>query len=195
MGVGGKWVCDPYRISAKGEKCLIYSVGPSPDYIFEKNFVTNVNRNCEIHVFDDVPSETTNLPPGVSFHNWKIGSAPVSQKTLEKTVKELGHVGRTIDILTIDCNGCEWNDYESWLIPSAPIQQILLRIHGIHSNADKFFEKLEDSGYLTFHKEANTKGITSMGAPFTIEYAFIKLGSSFFEGLNLQVETPYLKST
>ena len=48
LGDGGKWVCDPHRISGQKD-CLVYSVGSNNDFSFEKSILEDIGQHCEIH--------------------------------------------------------------------------------------------------------------------------------------------------
>ena len=112
-GEGGKWLCDPNRLRARGADCLIYSVGSFDDFSFEEAIMRDVSSACEIHVFDHTVSNPRNKPCGVHFHPWGLGGAREPDgsdlKSLADIVVALGHKGRTIDVLKIDCEGCEWS--------------------------------------------------------------------------------------
>ena len=73
-GDGGKWICDPHRISKQKQKCLAYSIGSNNQYDFEEAINRHV-PGCEIHTFDPsiIKSEIT-APKIVSFHNFAITS-------------------------------------------------------------------------------------------------------------------------
>jgi hypothetical protein len=124
-GDGPKWTCDPHRLLAKKD-CLIYSIGSHGHYKWEDAVVAG-SPHCEIHVFD-----TGNYSrPGdlemknIHYHQWGIKSSyNASSKpaqslqhtatvqpellTFQQTLTKLGHNGRRIDILKIDCDSCEW---------------------------------------------------------------------------------------
>jgi Methyltransferase domain len=99
-------------------KCLVYSVGCSGNYDFEDGLVELLGAGtCEIHVFDLSQDYTR---PGdahtndIHFHYWGLKSSydksglssKYTYKTLYETMQELGHIGRTIDLFKIDCEGC-----------------------------------------------------------------------------------------
>lgn len=107
LGDGGKWVCDPHRLSDKKD-CLVYSVGSRGDADFEAAVQTDIGRHCEIHVFDfgNYADKVQQQAPGAHYHQWGIGDKPSNKfKTLKETVKVLGHTNRTVDIFKIDCEG------------------------------------------------------------------------------------------
>ena len=86
-------------------------------------------------------------------------------------VRDLGHVGRTIDILKVDCEGCEWTTFASWFDAPVTISQILVEVHSVGTVVSKdgssdddrtkfppakhFFQRLHDENFAIFHKEAN----------------------------------------
>jgi hypothetical protein len=168
-------------------KCLIYSVGSQGDFSFETGLydifsLENSPSSCEIHVFDpkdysaSVPNDIKSM---VQFHPWGIvGETSVSAnfKSLKETVEILGHKGATIDIFKIDCEKCEWETFVDWFSVGLDMRQILVEVHGTPDNANEFFETMQDMGYVTFHKEPNTK--YSFGN--CVEYAFLKLDAMFF---------------
>ena len=110
-GDGPKWVCDPHRI-AKQKSCLVYSVGSNGNVMFEKGMKEQVSQDCEIHTFDPGTYNKRNgnfaeaLEGYAAFHNWGLDTetnARGKMKTLQQTVKDLGHEGRQIDVFKIDC--------------------------------------------------------------------------------------------
>ena len=48
LGDGGKWICDPHRISYQKD-CLVYSVGSNNDFSFEEAVLDKIGHHCEIH--------------------------------------------------------------------------------------------------------------------------------------------------
>jgi hypothetical protein len=140
------------------------------------------DTSCEIHVFD--PKDySSQVPSGIQsmihFHPWGItdtSSVSNNFKTLEETINYLGHKGSTIDIFKIDCEGCEWKVFKDWFSISLDIRQILVEVHWTPPNVNEFFEALQREHYVTFHKEPNI----IMGGNL-VEYAFLKLDSSFFD--------------
>ena len=69
-GDGGKWVCDPHRISRQSS-CLVYSFGSSEEYSFEQDVVNKLK--CEVHTFDPFWNETTGFPKKFNSAYHKIG--------------------------------------------------------------------------------------------------------------------------
>jgi len=186
-GDGGKWVCDPHKIAEQAHQhgCLVYSVGSNGDASFETAVHEEISKECEIHTFDMNPwaSYRPGLPPEfMSYHTAKISNG----NAIAKLHKKLGHRGRTINILKIDCEGCEWETYREWLDGGIDIRQIQVELHlnlledrkrptNIGDKTHAFFKFFFSYGYVVFHKEANSIGCGGN----CIEYAFLKLHPSF----------------
>lgn len=134
---------------------------------------------CEIHTFDPtIGEQPSNLPAGnIHFHPWGLAAQDNgTSKTLPTIVKELDHTGREIDILKIDCEGCEWDTYTGWFDGSTTIRQIQIELHGgteeePPTSAQSFMLFLKSKVYVIFHKEAKILGC----AGACIEYAFLLL--------------------
>ena len=180
LGDGPKWVCDPHRILK--DKCLVYSIGSNNDFSFEESVLREVSQECEIHTFDPtVGTNPSNKPPSVHFHPWGIGSKTErnkngwEMKTVQDIVKLLGHTNRVIDIFKIDCEGCEWESYDTWL-DGPNIRQIQVKLHGI-KKAKELIWTLQKGNFVVFHIEADT-GHKCNGDCYT--YSFLKLDKDFF---------------
>jgi hypothetical protein len=104
--------------------CLIYSIGSHDgNYKFEDGIVDSLGQLCEIHVFDmgDFDRGAKNTNRGITFHKWGLVSSyssvnnkatqlgnNITTHTFQEMKKLLGHEDRTLDVLKIDCEGCEW---------------------------------------------------------------------------------------
>merc|ERR1719215_1645302 len=100
----------------------------------------------------------------------------------------LGHETlESIDVFKIDCEGCEWTSFSSWLDPNLPeLRQILVELHKPPASiATTFFDTLQAAGYVRFHKEVNTI-CPEAGA---VEYSFLKLSTDFFPKEKLIIPT------
>jgi hypothetical protein len=177
IGVGGKWVCDAYRI-AESKVCNVVSVGRNDDWSFEKA-MHKLNPRCKIFTFDHT-TDGRGCPSFVSFFKIGLGvqDADVDSRgrgpimSLSKMLKVAGLRNSTVDVFKIDCEGCEWSVWPAF--PQAFLGQILIELHG-SSDADPFFEAMAANGYVIFHKEPNTIGCKGR----CIEYGFLKLAPSF----------------
>eukprot|EP00536_Pseudo-nitzschia_multiseries_P008360 jgi/Psemu1/305669/fgenesh1_kg.211_\ len=190
LGDGGKWVCDPHRIirNNKDGKCVIYSIGSNGNYEFEVESLEHISKDCEIHTFDIVATGRNKdfaveaNKHGVKFHNWGLGPPRPkfdNMKTFKEIIVDLKHQQSTLDIVKIDCEGCEYEQYQQWLDDwkemGVTVRQILLEIHKSHlPNIVNIFNEFQKAGYVMFHKEAN---YISEGK--SIEAAFLLLSPDF----------------
>jgi len=136
LGDGGKWVCDPHRIAhqvrerlEKGQNgCLVYILNDSvrgerkKSANFEGAIEDAIGEQCEIHIFDPniksgmAGTETENI----HYHKWGFVSSLRSDghtnkyETFQDTVAKLGHTNHIIDVMAVDCHGCEWKVYNDW---------------------------------------------------------------------------------
>jgi hypothetical protein len=194
LGDGGKWVCDPYRFEEPQDPCLVYSVGSNGDVSFEAAVKKEIGSHCEIHVFDMADYSEKVHSVGAIFHQWGISDKTSkdrrgrSYKSLKETVQELGHVGRTVDIFKIDCEGCEWQTFPAFFDAGVELRQIQIELHSKAAESGQvgqmpipdsfdFFEAMYRNGYVIFHKEVNIR-FWRFGQ--CIEYAFLKLHTDFF---------------
>lgn len=192
FGDGGKFVCgEPDYFRSRG--CLAYSVGSDGDPSFEADVIKRFG--CEVHTFDptgdsakfdDIIAKT-----GGHFHPWGVGKSGTKihnevtghdneLMSLYDITQRLGHAGRHIDILKIDCEGCEWDAFSAlWpriIDGSVHIGQIQVELHfydfdKIHA----FFTGAEEAGYMIFHKERNQWGCDGYRC---VEYALIHVSDA-----------------
>jgi hypothetical protein len=118
---------DPDPAPAPDKKhCLMYSVGSNGDYQWEDAVQETLQETggCEIHIFDpgNFDRGVNNTNQNMIYHKWGLKSSyeEASNNLVTKRgknmevysfpeiLKKLGHEDRTIDVLKIDCEGCEW---------------------------------------------------------------------------------------
>mmetsp|Transcript_8330 Transcript_8330/g.9588 ORF Transcript_8330/g.9588 Transcript_8330/m.9588 type:complete len:385 (+) Transcript_8330:91-1245(+) len=199
---GGKWLCDPRSIAAAsldrrdkhdGNGCLIYSTsGNVNEFKFEELLMAIIG-DCEVHIFSpNVELERVQTPQGIYLHPWgfkgeksKNDDVKDSElKSIKETLELLGHCGKTVDVFSIDCEGCEFdifqdlfhNDEKNDECAPAAFLQILIEVHGApHGITNEFFTAFQNEGYVTFHKE---HGLDVKGNEQ--DYGFLKLSDDFF---------------
>ena len=203
-GEGGKWICDPHRLASKAqsaEGCLIYSIGSMNDWHFEEGVYAEISNECEVHTFDCTIIPSAVKPAFVHFHPWclkgKIKLLPKYNRTmstydlgLAAIRQELGHTDRTVDILKIDCEGCEFYSPEFAAevflpsrprnrsgLPFVPVRQVLMEVHEGSSRADRLLQAATKSGFAMFHKEPNIR--RSNGGKL-VEISLLKMSPHFF---------------
>jgi len=203
-GDGPKFVCGVNVIAAKAQNdtiasddCLVYSIGSNNDIRFEKAVHTFMH-GCEIHTFD--PTLTKPFIGGdyATFHPWGLGvdgETSENQKwtsmSMEHIIKKLGHVNRTIDILKIDCEGCEYSTMPPVfeLIASGQIQvnqvQVELHLPRNYTKIGEFFQAADNAALRIFHKERNHWGCNGFKC---VEYSLIS--ESFLRESNAAVVCP-----
>ena len=195
-GDGGKWVCDPSKLLSQ-RTCLGYSIGSNEEFSFEEGIHSRL-PHCEIHAFDHT-SSGKKVPDFVSFHQWGLGHPTLEGASRDRDpaardsphfdsiagfVRALNHSHRSIDILKIDCEGCELDLGVPYLL-EAPvfIRQLLIEVHfppellkKKHMQLHNFFDALTRAGYFQFHKEANVEhGIFGGDGLGACEFSFLKL--------------------
>jgi len=171
----GKWVCDPHRIAE--DTCLIYSIGSNGTYGFEKEVRSIISKDCEVHIFDPLNFKEEAIKVGARFHNWGIGNETES-KTFKETITTLEHTNKVIDVMKIDCEGCEAEQYSKWLSDwketGVVVRHLLLEVHQAPHHIEKLFETLQNEGYVIFHKQPNFSNKAK-----SVEMAFILLSHDF----------------
>ena len=186
------------RVRSPGSRCLVYSFGHHDELSMEEGIQQIVgNTACDVHVFDPTPTRlqlSYYREHNFQNHEWGlVGSSSSAKKkkrggnkvykTLGKTMQELGHEGRVIDVLTINCNGCEWDMVPDLLGLGNRIVQLVVKTHNL---ADPpmatydFFTKLYHNGYVLLHKDIKNDPGGSGQPRFKGAYwTFLKLDKAF----------------
>lgn len=189
FGDGPKFVCGVDVVAAKAKAaeesksdgCLVYSIGSNNDIRFEKATHTFMN-GCEIHTFDPTLDENPFIGGEyATFHPWGLGTDggkegktmhnrnnKGARKSFATVLNNLGHTGRTIDVLKIDCQGCEYAAmpplFDMIAEGKVKVDQILIELHGpkkSEKNVDllkKFFDAADKAKMRVTHKERNGWG-------------------------------------
>lgn len=162
--IGGRQLCDPDRIlggsSATNDPCLVYAFGDGELWASEMN--QYAQGTCEIYVFGT--SNRTESQENVTFRYWDPDRES-SAESITNERKRLRHEDRLLDVLFLDCSGCEWTLFRSFLEQSP--QQLILQTHDLPSpdspkntkfgvlpplSASDFFETIRSHGYALFAK-------------------------------------------
>lgn len=182
---GPKFICGvdyiAHQTAHQGKNCIVYSVGSNNNIDFEKAVHTFMN-GCEIHTFDPTLSRPFIGGQYATFHPWGLGEDGVKAqagnkvwegKSFETIIRELGHENRTIDVLKIDCEGCEFDTmpplFELISSGRVKVDQVLIELHiRPNTNLKKFFWGADKAKLRVFHKERNGWGC---GGKTCVEYA------------------------
>jgi Methyltransferase domain len=204
-GDGPKWTCDPHRLVQYSD-CLIYSVGSFGVYKFEDGIISILKENsgtrtgdeeewypnCEIHVFDPDPKferEGDAEKNNIHYHPWGLKTSESTFRrggfpehfeflTFQEIQQRLGHENRRVDILKIDCEGCEYTTYKDWLHPNVYIRQVLVETHVPPAEPSQFFDRFLDVGFVPFSKEANSHPNAKPHGNY-FEWGFVRLHPDF----------------
>jgi hypothetical protein len=194
-GAGGKWLCNPQniertseaRLNSQGNGCIVYTSSASTNTFQFEIELLKIIPSCEIHVFSPTAPDVSPIPSQVNYHPWGFrassnnGNVDKARfKTLIETTELLGHEGYTIDLLSLDAQGLEFDIVHDLLLgdylQNAPIfMQMLIQVHGAPAKATSFFLAIQDHGYITFHKSPG-----DAGTGIEQDYGFLKLSKEFF---------------
>ncbi|MCX8520488.1 MAG: FkbM family methyltransferase [Rhodoferax sp.] len=191
---GGKVVCNWETLRDKcatdPHAAAIYSVGVRGDISFETDLVQRTG--CAVHAFDHTEVALPEPVPGITFA--QIGLAPTDSPLLLSLPTLMAQRGHTrIDLLKIDCEGCEWAVFDSLnatgVLPS--IDQLSIELHFAQAHTNNpgptsgvrdvlaFFEAMESAGLYPFSWEVNHNAGASRMMPWVIEYSFVRARSRF----------------
>lgn len=144
------------------------SVGSSNEYSFEAGMEP---YGCTVHTYDPTIEPDERKPGFVIFHELGLGTAPGT--SLTELIATTG--SRNIDILKVDCEGCEWgvllND-DAMSALRSHVTQFLVEFHWKDAQTmETVGNRLLDAGFRVFSKEPNIQ--FSDGS--CIEYSFINM--------------------
>jgi len=180
FGDGPKFACGVDVFSSKNKKdkdntrCLVYSIGSNNEVGFElsvKKFL-----DCETHTFDPTIDHFVGTQLA-EWHPWGVGldgkeasagNFKWKGKSFETIFKELGHLGKRINVLKIDCEGCEKQNMVPLFEMIADKKifvdqiQIEMHVHNIKYNPNnavegiyKWFSAMDKARMRIVHKEWN----------------------------------------
>lgn len=128
-----------------GQNCLVYSFGINDSTEWEEKIAKDFG--CDVFAFDPTSNFPKDVAAGVTFHKYGLQGAgvdvsqthsvnyealdPSKLKTLGDLVKLMGHEDRTIDILRMDCEGCEWGALKELACSGASqlVKQLMIELH------------------------------------------------------------------
>lgn len=202
-----KEVYSSEKFAGMGKPCLAYSVGSYNRIEFEQ--FAKIHLGCEVHTFDPTLTESFVGDAYATFHPWGFGkdgeliklstvatptknSTKISVETmsLRRVMTQLNHISdtpsgaaklRKLDILKIDCEGCEYEAILEAFYDIAAgvleVDQIQVEVHGLFTGISdlplklkEFFLAADSAKMRVFHKERNGWGCRGTGC---IEYAFV----------------------
>lgn len=186
---GGKFVCG---IDALRPGCLVYNVGSNNQIDFEE--AIKELTPCEVHTFDPTLTSPYVGAHLSAFHNVGLRGAEQPARagtfelqTVEEIVASLGHVGRRIDILKVDCEGCEWSAmrvvFDAIRGNRLSVGQLLIELHLTRPDGpgSKYVEvqpfdvldwaaDADAAGLRLFSKERNAWGCEGW---YCVEFSFV----------------------
>ena len=157
--------------------CLVYKVGTRVTSINNKyqplDDTVDVFLGCETHVFDrrrTDPRSRTNTDGLWTSHRDRgfdgDGDGDGPSSLIPDAHRELGHTGRPIDVLYLDCTGCEWDVLPPVLdavtAGTITVHQIHTAMHDDRFDGDPagsnphvlgFFRKMDAAGMRILEKE------------------------------------------
>lgn len=203
--IGEAKLCDPDRIIAErsdGSPCLIYAFhhggkeGSMHNWV--RGLVNYFHQRCEIHVFGEVEITfrgSNNVVQHVWLPNNKTGTAERDAASPSGIKENLGHGGRSIDILLLDCDGCEWYIYRD-IFELQPLQ-FLVQTHDLpvperpketekfgvlpRMAASEFFDAFRIHNFVLFAKEV----LSGADECFETNWSFLRLDKTFLGGSSL----------
>lgn len=180
-----------------GSECIIYVSG-GDDIAFANQFldytlarVVEVGLTtpiCEVHVFQpNIENQQPLQRDNFNIHPWGFKSKhnaanttliDASFKTFEETIQVLGHTDKTLSLLALDCEGCEFDVYNDLLSLDIPVRQLLIQMHVVPNpnQVHSMLNSLRFAGYVITHKEEEPNGSGEV-----YNFSFLKLSRSYFD--------------
>jgi hypothetical protein len=192
FGDGPKFICgidylrattSSQAAAAESSSCLVYSVGSKNQIAFEMA-IKDLLPACETHTFDPTLTAPYIGDAYSTFHPWGLGadnatstsSGGFKTQGVMSMYRALGHVGRRLDILKVDCEGCEFDSmlplFDAIAQNEIQVDQLLIELHIFGEDWKKvldFFAAADRAKMRIFHKERNHWGCSGYKC---LEYAF-----------------------
>uniref|UniRef100_A0A7S4JD16 Methyltransferase domain-containing protein n=1 Tax=Odontella aurita TaxID=265563 RepID=A0A7S4JD16_9STRA len=194
FGDGPKFVCGADVVASQEGTCLVYSVGSKNEIDFERS--AKEIMGCEVHTFDPTLRKPFIGDKYAVFHPWGFGREGgsmevrdsnittryynITTRSLAGVMKSLRHDGKILDILKIDCEGCEYeavtDAFKEIAAGNLTIGQVQVEIHkyyrdghDLHDLAN-LFRAADVASMRIFHKERNGWGCNGYKC---VEYSFV----------------------
>jgi hypothetical protein len=138
-------VDDLKQAAKQQDGCLVYSFGIHDSWEWEEKVAKQFG--CEVHAFDPTVDHAQDLAPGVTFHKLGLQAEgddmakthaaeydaidPTLLLALPDIMQRLGHDKRTLDVIMMDCEGCEWGVLRNLACSkeSGRVNQIVTEFH------------------------------------------------------------------
>lgn len=169
VGEGGRWVCEPQRITSMTpavDYCLIYSIGLSSGDLQFHGAAAQRLPLCDVHVFGAEHIDQARRPARVRVHEVEIGdgSSLVNESLLHLQTRMEGIRERgarwSVEILKMDIQKERWGQVRAALdagrIPTA--RQVLLDVHRGNTSAPReLLQAFERHGYVMWKKTVDQR--------------------------------------
>ncbi|KAL7515055.1 hypothetical protein ACHAXN_012298 [Cyclotella atomus] len=180
-----------------GRDCIVYVSGGDDlafanqflDYTLARGMEVGLTTPvCNVHIFNpNMQLEPQQERENLIIHKWgfrpksagnSTSATGATFKPIEETMQELGHKDKTISLMALDCEGCEWDIYPDLLSLSYPIHQLIIQTHGLPNpnQVHSMFNAMRMDGYVITHKQQEPAG---NGEVF--DYSFLKLSKSYLD--------------
>lgn len=148
---GGWWVCGDEKLLRGPADCVIFSVGSSNEFSFER--AASRGLGCKIHVFDHTSISSKSVLEGYPLVQlYPLGLGPEGATTppivsLTELIRASG--GVVPDVLKVDIESSEWPFLES-LIKAYPdgvlpgIRQVCFELHFAHGPGGTYEQQFKE---------------------------------------------------
>ena len=103
-------------------RCVVLSVGSNGEASFERA-VHALNPACAVHIYDHTLTrrKRRRLPAFATLY----------EEAFNATAAQLArYAGRTVQLMKMDCDGCEFDALPRWLESGVCTEQVLFELHG-----------------------------------------------------------------